>query len=176
MQAKEVQTTLTDMLSSFPVVVRTGKGYVEACLREVNKGAMATCFVHLCGAPAPLDFVFCAGDDSTDELMFASLHGAYGKDCEALRLFTTTVGRKPSEAKAYVGDHTDVVQLLESFAQGARRAVESHPHTVCTPCRRTAVDEVRRHFTGVDPSGFVRTCTNQLRRTRARERRGRQQR
>jgi len=122
MQAKEVQTTLTDMLSSFPVVVRTGKGYVEACLREVNKGAMATCFVHLCGAPAPLDFVFCAGDDSTDELMFASLHGAYGKDCEAPRLFTTTVGRKPSEAKAYVGDHTDVVQLLESFAQGARRS------------------------------------------------------
>eukprot|EP00966_Prymnesium_polylepis_P019775 455956-Prymnesium_polylepis.1 len=35
--------------------------------------------------------------------MFASLHGAYGKDCEAPRLFTTTVGRKPSEAKAYVG-------------------------------------------------------------------------
>lgn len=40
MQGKELQTTLQQVLHDFPVVVRTGKGYVEACLKDVNKGAM----------------------------------------------------------------------------------------------------------------------------------------
>jgi len=122
MQAKEVQTTLQDVLQSFPVVVRTGKGYVEACLKEVNKGAMAARFVKQCAASkgAPLDFVFCAGDDSTDELMFASLHSTFGKGSESPKLFTATVGRKPSEAQAYVGDYSDIVSLLSTFAGGRR--------------------------------------------------------
>ena len=79
MQAKEVQVTLADVLKHFPVVVRTGKGYVEACHNHVNKGAMAERFVSLCSQKKPLGFVLCAGDDSTDELMFASLHAKYAK-------------------------------------------------------------------------------------------------
>ena len=31
MQGKELQNTLGSVLAAFPVVVRTGKGYVEAC-------------------------------------------------------------------------------------------------------------------------------------------------
>lgn len=41
MQGKELQTTLQHMFADFPVTVRTGKGYVEACHQDVNKGAMA---------------------------------------------------------------------------------------------------------------------------------------
>lgn len=37
MQAKELQATLQDVLAAFPVVVRAGKAYVEACYKEVDK-------------------------------------------------------------------------------------------------------------------------------------------
>jgi len=120
MQAKEVQTTLQDVLQTFPVVVRAGKGYVEACFKDVNKGAMASKFTDMCSFSKKLDFVFCVGDDSTDELMFAALHAKFGKLSEDPKLFTVTVGRKPSEASAYLGDHQEVVELLEAFAQGRR--------------------------------------------------------
>jgi trehalose 6-phosphate synthase/phosphatase len=33
-----------------------------------------------------------------------------------MELFTATVGRKPSCAASYLGDHTDVVELLHMLA------------------------------------------------------------
>ena len=124
MQAKELQTTLTDVLSDFPVVVRTGKGYVEACLKDVNKGAMAERFLQLLEADGkgPVDFVFCAGDDSTDELMFASLNAQAKKRPGSSKVFTVTVGRKPSEASRYLDSHTEVVELLELLCNIGFRA------------------------------------------------------
>ena len=94
------------------MVVRTGKGYVEACHQDVNKGAMAEHMINLLQADGkPIDFVLCAGDDSTDELMFTALHAKLGK--KSPHLFTVTVGRKPSEASRYLDDHNEVVNLLE---------------------------------------------------------------
>ena len=81
-QARELQTTLAMVVSALPVVVRTGKNYVEACLKGVNKGVMADMFVGLCtGKPSapPLEMVISVGDDSTDELMFAALNAKLGK-------------------------------------------------------------------------------------------------
>jgi len=122
MQGKELQTTLQHVLADFPVAVRTGKGYVEACLKEVNKGAMAERFVSLLEADGagPLDFVLCAGDDSTDELMFASLKAKLGEANP--KLFTVTVGRKPSEASSYVDEPRDIVALLELLCSYGFRA------------------------------------------------------
>ena len=60
---------------------------------------------------APLDFVLCIGDDSSDELMFQSLHSRFGTNPTELDLFTVTVGRKPSEAQAYLGDHTEASEV-----------------------------------------------------------------
>jgi len=113
MQGKELQTTLQHLLAEFPVTVRTGKGYVEACLSDVNKGVMAEKYIDLLEEQlgSPLDFVLCAGDDSTDELMFAKLNTKYGKSDP--RLLTVTVGRKPSEASRYLDDHKEVVSMLE---------------------------------------------------------------
>merc|ERR1712166_1668509 len=53
------------------------------------------------------------GDDSTDELMFSALNAKLGKGDP--RLFTVTVGRKPSEASSYLDGHAEVVSLLELF-------------------------------------------------------------
>jgi len=123
MSGKELQTTLQHVLAPFPVVVRTGKGYVEACHKDVNKGAMAERMVALLTAQAdgiPPDFVLCAGDDSTDELMFARLHATMGKAHKGL--FTVTIGRKPSEASRYLDDYREVVELLELLASIGIRA------------------------------------------------------
>ena len=178
------------MLTAFPVAVRVGKGYVEACPNGINKGSMAERAVDIAmggggganspGVAAPLDYVLCIGDDSSDELMFQvrhltaismplrcpwpsptfhglpphsiafshrpmpsltvqrlpslaltcphllspsltfhgvrmlprsppqALHSKFGMHPADLSLFTVTVGRKPSKAQAYLGDHTEV--------------------------------------------------------------------
>ena len=110
------------VLADFPVVVRTGKGYVEACHQDVNKGAMAARMVDLLVADGrgALEFVLCAGDDSTDELMFTALHAKLGRNNP--HLFTATVGRKPSEAESYLEGHSEVVELLELLCSMGFRA------------------------------------------------------
>jgi len=122
MQARELQYHLQGVLTAFPVVVRVGKGYVEACPKGVNKGAMAERMIEESmgqdafdahGQRQPLQFILCCGDDSSDELMFSSLHAKFGQRPADLDLFTVTVGRKPSEASSYLTDHTDVVELLK---------------------------------------------------------------
>jgi len=122
LQSKELQTTLQHVLADFPVVVRTGKGYVEVCLKDINKGAMAERFIDLLTARhgQPLDFVLCAGDDSSDELMFASLNAKFGKTHPGL--LTVTVGRKPSEATRYLEDHKEVTEMLEMLCSIGFRA------------------------------------------------------
>ena len=147
MQARELQYHLQGVLTAFPVAVRVGKGYVEACPNGINKGAMAERAVDLAqggapgadggGAPgalaSPLDYVLCIGDDSSDELMFQALHSKLGVRPENVELFTVTVGRKPSKAQAYLGDHTEVVELLKmlSFRQrgGGRDDLKANAST-----------------------------------------------
>lgn len=140
MQANELRYHLTGVLAAFAVVVRAGKGYVEACPKGINKGVMAERFVEIAqasgqgggggggkgalSAAAPLDFVLCIGDDSSDELMFQGLQGVFGASPANVELFSVTVGRKPSSADSYLGDHSEVVELLKmlaSLAQGKRK-------------------------------------------------------
>ncbi len=135
MQARELQYQLQSVLDAYPVVVRAGKGYVEACPKGINKGVIAERFVELSlsagnsamraaahrppprGAPPPnTDFVLCVGDDSSDEFMFTALHNKFGRVPADMELFTATVGRKPSGASSYLGDHHDVVELLKMLA------------------------------------------------------------
>ena len=136
MQARELQYHLHGVLAAFPVVVRVGKGYVEACPKGINKGVMAERMIEIAsrsGAASPknpqppggprgmpaaasspgLGFVLCVGDDSSDELMFQALHSKFGQRPTDVALYTVTVGRKPSEASSYLGDHTEVVELLK---------------------------------------------------------------
>ena len=55
--------------------------------------------------------------------MFQALHHRFGASPEHLNLWTCTVGRKPSDAAQYLGDHNDVVELLKmlSTLSGAGR-------------------------------------------------------
>lgn len=115
LQARELQYHLQGVLTAFPVTVRVGKGYVEACPKGIDKGVMADRFVDMVmrgegrrGDQKDPQFVLCVGDDSSDELMFSTLHNKFGQHPIDLHLFTATVGRKPSCAGAYMEDHHEV--------------------------------------------------------------------
>ena len=163
MQARELQYHLHGVLAAFPVVVRVGKGYVEARPQGDQQGGdgrahdrdrvagrapprpktrsrPAAARDAGGGVVAGLGFVLCVGDDSSDELMFQvrglspsnrtsrhaslthptsppqALHHRLGAKPEHLDLWTCTVGRKPSDAAAYLGDHNDVVELLKMLS------------------------------------------------------------
>lgn len=71
-QAKELATYLEEFLFGLPVSVVTGKGYVEAKLRGVNKGtAVEQVMMSMKSIFGDPQFILCIGDDRSDEAMFA---------------------------------------------------------------------------------------------------------
>lgn len=65
----------------------------------------------------PVDFVLCIGDDRSDEDMFESILNTVTNPDLPMRpeIFACTVGRKPSKAKYFLDDVTDVLKLLEGL-------------------------------------------------------------
>jgi trehalose 6-phosphate synthase/phosphatase len=81
----------------------------------VSKGAVVARILTECmaGGSAP-DFVLCVGDDRSDEDMFQQL--------DVVRLdpqyvYACTVGQKPSKARFYVNEPTDVLSALEKLSR-----------------------------------------------------------
>jgi len=74
--------------------------------------------LNMVNAGNPPDFVMCIGDDRSDEDMFESILSTVS--CPSLpsapEIFACTVGRKPSKAKYFLDDTTDVVKLLDGLA------------------------------------------------------------
>eukprot|EP00922_Rhytidocystis_sp_ex-Travisia-forbesii_P060305 GHVS01089405.1.p1 GENE.GHVS01089405.1~~GHVS01089405.1.p1 ORF type:complete len:1047 (-),score=173.86 GHVS01089405.1:125-3265(-) len=71
MQAKELSNYLSEMLFGYPVTVVSGKGYVEAKLRGINKGnAVSRMLKQITAIRGEVDFILCMGDDRSDEDMF----------------------------------------------------------------------------------------------------------
>lgn len=70
----------------------------------------------------PPDFVMCIGDDRSDEDMFESILSTVSSPSlpSAPEIFACTVGRKPSKAKFYLDDTSDVVKLLQCLASSSR--------------------------------------------------------
>eukprot|EP00735_Rhodelphis_limneticus_P003779 TRINITY_DN1529_c0_g1::TRINITY_DN1529_c0_g1_i1::g.28146::m.28146 TRINITY_DN1529_c0_g1::TRINITY_DN1529_c0_g1_i1::g.28146 ORF type:complete len:1116 (+),score=75.54,sp/Q9ZV48/TPS11_ARATH/38.12/1e-81,sp/Q9ZV48/TPS11_ARATH/33.89/5e-69,Glyco_transf_20/PF00982.16/1e-101,Glyco_transf_20/PF00982.16/4e-19,Trehalose_PPase/PF02358.11/6.1e-48,Trehalose_PPase/PF02358.11/1.3e-08 TRINITY_DN1529_c0_g1_i1:89-3349(+) len=76
-----------------------------------------------------IDFVLCVGDDCSDEDMFAAVKE---KRLAAGRVFTCTVGPKPSEAEYYVNDQSDVGEILDAFSMASKYS-RSNPTPIHTP-------------------------------------------
>lgn len=74
--------------------------------------------VHSGNAP---DFVMCIGDDRSDEDMFESILSTVSSPSlpAAPEIFACTVGQKPSKAKYYLDDNTEVVKLLQGLASAS---------------------------------------------------------
>jgi trehalose-phosphatase len=122
-QANEINTHLTNIFENCKLEVVNGKGYVEIKPRNVNKGyfiseIIKNEFVH----NRTPDFIFAVGDDTSDEEMFKylnSVHSQLNYYNENIKIFTSTIGRKPSSAKHYFNEVPEVLEYLESLNQSS---------------------------------------------------------
>lgn len=71
------------------------------------------------------DFVLCIGDDRSDEDMFEVITSSMAGPSIAPRaeVFACTVGRKPSKAKYYLDDTTEIVRLMQGLASVSEQTV-----------------------------------------------------
>ncbi|KAM3413926.1 hypothetical protein BST61_g10597 [Cercospora zeina] len=120
-QARECQKHLERTVArKWEVEVMTGKANLEVRPRFVNKGEIAKRLVADYGEESAPDFVFCAGDDFTDEDMFRTLgQSTLPQD----HRFAVTVGAKTKQTLAswHLLEPVDIISciaLLNGSADG----------------------------------------------------------
>ncbi|KAJ0635018.1 putative alpha,alpha-trehalose-phosphate synthase (UDP-forming), Trehalose-phosphatase [Helianthus annuus] len=118
-QAKELLDHLESVLANEPVTVKSGQNIVEVKPQGVNKGLVAdrllTTMKHREMVP---DFVLCIGDDRSDEDMFEAITRAIAAPSlsPVAEVFACTVGRKPSKARYFLEDTTEILRMLQGLA------------------------------------------------------------
>ncbi|XP_022724861.1 probable alpha,alpha-trehalose-phosphate synthase [UDP-forming] 7 isoform X2 [Durio zibethinus] len=118
-QAKEMLEHLESVLANEPVAVKSGQFIVEVKPQGVSKGLVAEkVFTSMAESGRSADFVLCIGDDRSDEEMFEIISSAIssGVLSSNTSVFACTVCQKPSKAKYYLDDPTEVVNMLEALA------------------------------------------------------------
>lgn len=112
-QAKECYNHLENVvLSKLPVEVLLGKKNLEVRPQQINKGEIVK---RLLQQHPDFDFIFCAGDDKTDEDMFKSLKKLGLEDHV---YFNCTIGSatKKTQAAWHVPRSEDLVNVLRDLA------------------------------------------------------------
>jgi len=79
------------------------------------------------------DFVLCIGDDRSDEDMFGVITSARASLSPIADVFPCTVGQKPSKAKYYLEDTSEILRMLQGLANAseqtaARSSSQLSPH------------------------------------------------
>lgn len=120
-QANEINTHLQNIFENCKLDIVNGKGYVEIKPRNVNKGYFVS---HILKneflESTPPDFILTIGDDTSDEEMFKYLNSVQHHISslkENTKIFTCTIGRKPSSAQYYLNEVHEVIEYLESLNQ-----------------------------------------------------------
>ncbi|KAL5573955.1 hypothetical protein UlMin_023552 [Ulmus minor] len=131
-QAGELLDHLESVLANEPVVVKRGKHIVEVKPQGVSKGLVAEkIFKRMAENGRQADFVLCIGDDISDEDMFEIF------DNESLSnllpantsIFPCTVEQKPSKAKYFLDDITEVITLLNCLVEASDTSHSSEPQS-----------------------------------------------
>lgn len=94
----------------------------------VTKGLVAEkIFTTMAEGGKMADFVLCIGDDRSDEDMFEIIDSALSRNIlsQNTKVFACTVGQKPSKAKYYLDDPSEVILMLESLAEISDTPVNS---------------------------------------------------
>lgn len=121
-QAKEMLDHLESVLANEPVAVKSGQYIVEVKPQGVSKGVVAEkIFTAMAERGKQADFVLCIGDDRSDEDMFEIIGNAMssGVLSSHTSVFACTVGQKPSKAKYYLDDTTEVINMLDALAEAS---------------------------------------------------------
>jgi trehalose 6-phosphate synthase/phosphatase len=101
---QELRLHLRSVLANLPVGVLDGNKVLEIRNLEISKSRAATTLLE----QHPADFIFAAGDDTTDEEMFSVLPES---------AWSVHVGGMLTRARCAVGTHHDVRQLLTRFVE-----------------------------------------------------------
>lgn len=107
-RAKELYEDLRSLLARAPLQVLHGNKVIEVRIKGVHKGAAIEQIL----AEGLYDFIFCVGDDKTDEDMFR-------KVARIPQAFSIKVGNEASYAKYNLHTPAMVQSLLENMAQYA---------------------------------------------------------
>lgn len=127
-QAKELLDHLESVLTNEPVSVKSGQTIVEVKPQGVNKGIVAEHLLSTMRQKGMLpDFVLCIGDDRSDEDMFEVIMSARESLSPVAEVFACTVGQKPSRAKYYLEDTTEIVRMLQGLANASEQAARNAP-------------------------------------------------
>lgn len=129
-QAKELLDHLESVLANEPVSVKRGQHIVEVKPQGVNKGLVAERLLKAMQERGMLpDFVLCIGDDRSDEDMFEVIMRARAGPSlsPVAEVFACTVGQKPSKAKYYLDDTTDIFLVLQGLANASQHAAPKGP-------------------------------------------------
>ncbi|KDP34244.1 hypothetical protein JCGZ_07815 [Jatropha curcas] len=121
-QAKELLDHLESVLANEPVVVKRGQHIVEVKPQGVSKGTVVEKLISSMRSRGKSpEFLLCIGDDRSDEDMFESIasHVENPSLPAIAEVFACTVGQKPSMAKYYLDDTSDVIKLLQGLAAAA---------------------------------------------------------
>ncbi|KAK2646486.1 hypothetical protein Ddye_021681 [Dipteronia dyeriana] len=129
-QAKELLDHLENVLANEPVMVKKGQQIVEVKPQCVSKGMVVQKLISTMESSGKSpDFVLCIGDDRSDEDMFETIERSAAKlSLPAIKeVFACTVGQKPSMARYYLDDTSEVINLLQGLADAAAHR-KSHYH------------------------------------------------
>ncbi|KAL5707397.1 hypothetical protein ACHQM5_018301 [Ranunculus cassubicifolius] len=121
-QAKEMLDHLESVLANEPVAVKRGQFIVEVKPQGVSKGLIAEkIFTSMAEGGKRADFVLCIGDDRSDEDMFEIIGSSLNRGILSSNtpVFACTVGQKPSKAKYYLDDTSEVIIMLEALAEAS---------------------------------------------------------
>ncbi|KAJ4951404.1 hypothetical protein NE237_028236 [Protea cynaroides] len=124
-QAKELLDHLENGLANEPVSVESGQHVVEVKPQGVSKGIVAENLLATMRLKGMLpDFVLCIGDDRSDEDMFEVIMSAMtGSSLSPVaEVFACTVGQKPSKARYYLEDTTEIIKMLQGLATASEQA------------------------------------------------------
>lgn len=120
-QANEINTHLHNIFEYCKLDIVNGKGYVEIKPKGVNKGYFVSHIIKsLISKNLCPDFIFAAGDDTSDEEMFKYLNSVSSQlsyQNPKLKIFTTTIGKKPSSANYFVNDTQEILEYLEVLSK-----------------------------------------------------------
>eukprot|EP00612_Vaucheria_litorea_P006132 CAMPEP_0171470926 /NCGR_PEP_ID=MMETSP0946-20130122/414_1 /TAXON_ID=109269 /ORGANISM="Vaucheria litorea, Strain CCMP2940" /LENGTH=1149 /DNA_ID=CAMNT_0012000347 /DNA_START=172 /DNA_END=3621 /DNA_ORIENTATION=- len=146
LQSKELEDHLVSVLNPFSLEVLRGGGgnaggYLEVRPQGVNKGAfvdaMLERMVDIDMAP---DFVLVIGDEASDEAMFtgvAQFQNQMQATMPSLHCYTCTVGKKPTEAQAYLNDIDEVHELIRGLTKVSTSVTRNYS--------TSALPEMREH-------------------------------
>jgi trehalose 6-phosphate synthase/phosphatase len=98
----------------------------------VNKGLVAERLLEIMKQKGMLpDFVLCIGDDRSDEDMFEVIMSARSGPSlsPVAEVFACTVGRKPSKAKYYLEDTSEILRMLQGLASASEQVARSAPQS-----------------------------------------------